>query len=58
MTSVSLTLQPVCSVIFAALILRESPSPFQLLGAVGILSGLVIASLGRREPTPQPEFAG
>ena len=49
-TSVSLTLQPVCSVLFAALILGESPSWLQLLGAAGILSGLVIASLGRRQP--------
>jgi len=49
-TSVSLTLQPVCSVIFAAIILGESPSGLQLLGAAGILSGLVIASLGRRQP--------
>src|SRR5438105_3096813 len=57
-SSISLTLQPVCSVLFAGLILGESPSVLQLVGAVGILSGLVIASLGRREPTPQPEFAG
>ena len=49
-TSVSLTLQPVCSVLFAALILGESPSGLQLLGAAGILCGLVIASLGRRQP--------
>ncbi len=49
-TSVSLTLQPVCTVLFAALILGESPSWLQLLGAAGILSGLVIASLGRRQP--------
>ena len=48
-TSVSLTLQPVCSVLFAALILGESPSGLQLLGAAGILSGLVIASFGRAQ---------
>lgn len=48
-TSVSLTLQPLCSVLLAALILGESPSGLQLLGAAGILSGLVIASLGRRQ---------
>jgi drug/metabolite transporter (DMT)-like permease len=58
-TSISLTLQPVCSVLFAALILGESPSSLQLLGASGILSGLVIASLGRRTPPqPEPELAG
>jgi drug/metabolite transporter (DMT)-like permease len=58
-TSVSLTLQPVCSVIFAALILGESPSGLQLVGAASILLGLVIASLGRRAPPPpEPELAG
>ena len=58
-TSISLTLQPVCSVIFAAIILGESPSALQLLGAAGILAGLVIASLGRRAaPPPEPELAG
>ena len=58
-TSVSLTFQPVCSVLFAALILGESPSWLQLLGAAGIVSGLLIATLGRREaPVPEPEIAG
>src|SRR6266542_4026079 len=58
-TSVSLTLQPVCSVIFAALILGEAPSALQLVGAAGILAGLVIASAGRRSPPPpEPELAG
>ena len=57
-TSVSLTFQPVCSVIFAALILGESPSWLQLVGAAGILSGLVIASLHRRAPAAEPEIAG
>ncbi|MFL6007573.1 MAG: EamA family transporter, partial [Gaiellaceae bacterium] len=58
-TSVSLTLQPVCSVLFAAFILSESPSALQLAGAAGILVGLVISSLGRRSaPAPEPELAG
>ena len=58
-TSVSLTLQPVCSVFFAALILDESPSTLQLVGALAILAGLVISSLGRRAPPPpEPELAG
>lgn len=58
-TSVSLTLQPVCSVIFAWIILGEDPSPLQLAGAACILSGLVIASFGRRAPPPpEPELAG
>ena len=57
-TSVSLTFQPVCSVIFAALILAESPSALQLVGAGGIVAGLAISSLGRRAPPPEPELAG
>ena len=57
-TSVSLTFQPVCSVLFAALILGESPSVLQLAGAAAILSGLVVASLGRRRPVAEPELAG
>ena len=58
-TSVSLTLQPVCAVLFAAAILDEAPSRWQLAGAACILSGLVISSLGRRAPPPpEPELAG
>ena len=59
LTSVLLTLQPVCSVVFAALIVSESPSPLQLVGAACILAGLVTATVGRREPAvPEPELAG
>jgi drug/metabolite transporter (DMT)-like permease len=59
MTSILLTLQPVCSVIAAALIVDESPSALQLAGAACILAGLVAATLGRRpEPIPEPELAG
>ena len=47
-TSVLLTLQPVCSVLFAAILLGESPSALQLLGVAAILSGLLIASAARR----------
>lgn len=58
-TSVSLTLQPVGSVAFAALILGERPSGLQLAGAAAILSGLVVSSLGRRRPPiAEPELAG
>jgi drug/metabolite transporter (DMT)-like permease len=57
-TSVSLTLQPVCSVLFAALILGESPSGLQLVGAAAILSGLALSTVGRRQPIVQPEPAG
>jgi drug/metabolite transporter (DMT)-like permease len=43
-TSILLTLQPVATVVLAALILDESPSALQLLGAALILSGLVLTS--------------
>jgi drug/metabolite transporter (DMT)-like permease len=52
-TSILLTLQPVASVILAAFLVDESPSPLQLLGAGAILSGLVLASArGRRRDEP------
>jgi drug/metabolite transporter (DMT)-like permease len=59
-TSILLTFQPVCSVIFAALIVDESPSWLQLAGAGCILAGLVAATVGRREApaAPEPELAG
>jgi drug/metabolite transporter (DMT)-like permease len=58
-TSILLTFQPVCSVLFAALILSESPSGLQLAGAGCILVGLVIATVARRHvPAPEPELAG
>jgi drug/metabolite transporter (DMT)-like permease len=58
-TSILLTFQPVCTVVFAALILDESPSPLQLAGAACILVGLVTATIGRRVvPAAEPELAG
>ncbi len=58
-TSVLLTFQPLCSVVFAALIVDESPSLLQLGGAACILIGLVTATLRRREvPAAEPELAG
>jgi drug/metabolite transporter (DMT)-like permease len=58
-TSILLTLQPVLSVIFAALIIDESPSKLQLAGAGCILAGLVVATVGRRQVSaPEPELAG
>jgi drug/metabolite transporter (DMT)-like permease len=47
-TSVVLTVQPVCSVLFAALLLSESPSGLQLVGVAAILAGLLLASASRR----------
>jgi drug/metabolite transporter (DMT)-like permease len=52
LTSVLLTLQPLLAVCFAALLVDERPSPLQLVGAALILSGLLIASTGRREKAP------
>jgi drug/metabolite transporter (DMT)-like permease len=58
-TSILLTLQPVCSVAFAALIIDESPSLLQLAGAACILAGLITATVGRRSvQVPEPELAG
>ena len=48
LTSVLLTIQPVLSVLFAGAILGEAPSAFQLLGVVGVLASLLLASSGRR----------
>ncbi|HEY6761632.1 MAG TPA: DMT family transporter [Baekduia sp.] len=44
LTSVLLTIQPIGSVILAAIIFSESPSPLQLLGVVAILTGLVFTT--------------
>ena len=53
-TSILLTLQPVATVVLAAILLDENPSPLQLVGAATILSGLLIASVGRRAAAPDP----
>jgi drug/metabolite transporter (DMT)-like permease len=59
LTSVMLTFQPLCSVVFAAILLDEEPSALQLAGAACILAGLVVASVTRRpQPVPEPELAG
>jgi drug/metabolite transporter (DMT)-like permease len=58
-TSILLTFQPVCSVLFAALIVDEDPSLLQLAGAACILAGLVTATIRRRPvPAAEPELAG
>jgi drug/metabolite transporter (DMT)-like permease len=57
-TSILLTLQPVATVVLAALLVDESPSPLQLVGAAAILSGLVLASArGRRRSAPRDDPA-
>jgi drug/metabolite transporter (DMT)-like permease len=58
-SSILLTFQPLCSVVFAALIVDENPSSLQLAGAACILAGLVTATLRRRPiPAAEPELAG
>ncbi|CAN5716784.1 hypothetical protein BH20ACT14_BH20ACT14_12810 [soil metagenome] len=56
-TSLILTLQPVATVVLAAILLAEDPSPLQRLGAAAIVVGLIVASAGRtsrtREPVPE-----
>ena len=54
LTSVLLTLQPLLSVLFAAWLVDERPSPLQLVGAAAILVGLIIASAGRGRERPAP----
>ena len=54
LSSVMLTFQPLCAVLFAALLLDESPSHVQLLGAACILAGLIVASVTRRTPVLEP----
>lgn len=53
-TSVLLTLQPVCSVLFAAVLLDEDPSALQLAGVAAILGGLLLASATRRDSAEPP----
>jgi drug/metabolite transporter (DMT)-like permease len=50
LTSVVLTLQPVGAVLLAILLVAETPSPVQLLGAAAILAGLLLATVRQRTP--------
>lgn len=55
LTSILLTAQPVASVLLAAAILGERPSPLQIGGTAAIVAGLVVASVSRREqPRTEP----
>jgi drug/metabolite transporter (DMT)-like permease len=58
-TSLLLSLQPVGTVLLAALLLDEHPSSLQLVGVGAVLAGLVVASTGRRARSPRavPERA-
>ena len=54
-----LTLQPVLSVLFAAVLISERPSALQLVGVAAILSGLLLASAaGRRRDVTASDGVG
>ena len=50
LTSVVLTLQPVLSVVLAAVLVDESPSAVQAAGVAVVIAGIVLATVGRRPP--------
>jgi drug/metabolite transporter (DMT)-like permease len=53
LASVLLTVQPVLSVVFAAILLDESPSTVQSIGIAVVISGILLATLGRRARTAE-----
>jgi drug/metabolite transporter (DMT)-like permease len=57
LTSVILLLQPVASVLLAAAVVDERPSPAQLVGCVIVLAGVVAATAGRRPGRTAPAVA-
>ena len=54
LTSILLTLQPVTTVVLGIVLLGESPSAIQLVGAAAILAGLVAVSTSRRSTAAAP----
>ncbi len=57
LTSVTLTIQPVCAVLLGMVLLGEDPTALQLAGVACILAGLVSIALRRdpaRRPVPEP----
>jgi drug/metabolite transporter (DMT)-like permease len=54
LTSILLLIQPVSSVVLAAIILGEDPSPIQIAGVVVILAGVVWATSSRGAPETAP----
>ncbi len=53
-TSLLLTVQPIGSLVLAALIFSESPSPLQLAGALLVLSALIVATMTTRRSAGHP----
>ncbi len=54
LTAITLTLQPVATVIFGAIILGESPSAWQIAGVAVILAAVMAASGGSRVSAAAP----
>jgi drug/metabolite transporter (DMT)-like permease len=54
LASLLLTLQPLGSLVLGALLFAEAPTALQLVGAAGILAGLVLVARVRA-PAPAPE---
>lgn len=52
LSSLLLTIQPVGSVLLAALIFAESPSLLQSVGVAAVLAGLLALTIKQREPAP------
>jgi drug/metabolite transporter (DMT)-like permease len=51
-SSVVLTFQPVSAVLLAMVLVDEKPSPLQLVGVAIVVAGIVLATTGRRRPSP------
>jgi len=54
LTSIVLTLQPVCTVFLGAVLLSEAPSTVQLAGVATVIAGVAVATVRPRERAPAP----
>jgi drug/metabolite transporter (DMT)-like permease len=57
LTSMTLTIQPIGSLILGAIILGEEPTALQLVGGAGILAGLVATATAARSASRRPALA-
>jgi drug/metabolite transporter (DMT)-like permease len=55
-TSVILLLQPVGAMVLAKFVVDEQPSPVQIVGAVLILAGVIVAARSRSEVRPEGDL--
>ena len=58
LTSMILLSQPVMTVALSIVLLREAPSPTQLVGVALVIGGIAIATLAGRAPAPSPQASG